>query len=202
MGSKPLLRAVIVPGNGSGGDISRCNFYGWLADKLAASGLYSEVLLRNMPDPQNARRSIWLPFMLNELRADENTVVIGHSSGAAAGLRLLEAHRLAGAVIISPYHTHLGSQSELISGYFPTGDGGPFDGGPWQWQEIVDNAGGNIILVHSDNDPFIALREAKHVASSLSACDPSDQCELRVVPGASHFFEPHQELLDAALFVA
>lgn len=34
-----------------------------------------------------ARESIWLPFMEKELRCDEGTVIIGHSSGAAAAMR-------------------------------------------------------------------------------------------------------------------
>jgi len=34
-----------------------------------------------------ARESIWLPFMEKDLRCDEETVIIGHSSGAAAAMR-------------------------------------------------------------------------------------------------------------------
>lgn len=34
-----------------------------------------------------ARESIWLPFMEKELRCDEETLIIGHSSGAAAAMR-------------------------------------------------------------------------------------------------------------------
>ena len=33
-----------------------------------------------------ARESVWLPFM-EEMGCDEETVIIGHSSGAAAALR-------------------------------------------------------------------------------------------------------------------
>ena len=34
-----------------------------------------------------ARASIWLPFMQNELKCDEETVIVGHSSGAEAAMR-------------------------------------------------------------------------------------------------------------------
>uniref|UniRef100_A0A673KRM1 Retinoblastoma binding protein 9 n=1 Tax=Sinocyclocheilus rhinocerous TaxID=307959 RepID=A0A673KRM1_9TELE len=42
--------------------------------------------LKNMPDPVTARESIWLPFMEKELKCDEETAIIGHSSGAAAAM--------------------------------------------------------------------------------------------------------------------
>ena len=196
-----MVRAIIVPGNGADGDIRRCNFYGWLADALHKSGRFTEVLLRNMPDPEGARRSIWVPFMLHELGADATTVVIGHSSGAVAALRLLEEHRLHGAVIVSPCHTHLGDMNELMSGYYPM-PGSPFDGGEWQWEKIVENCNANLSILHADNDPFISLDEARHVAASLCYHDEHNLCEMRVVHGASHFFDPHEEILAAALKVA
>jgi len=34
-----------------------------------------------------ARESIWLPFMEKELQCDENTIIVGHSSGAEAAMR-------------------------------------------------------------------------------------------------------------------
>jgi len=37
-----------------------------------------------MPDPLKARESKWVPYILDTLQCDENTVLIGHSSGAGA----------------------------------------------------------------------------------------------------------------------
>jgi len=34
-----------------------------------------------------AREEIWIPFMEKELNCNENTVVVGHSSGAQAAMR-------------------------------------------------------------------------------------------------------------------
>ena len=53
------------------------------------------------------------------------------------------------------------------------------------------NAGGNLCVLHSDDDPFIPLREAKHVAQSLGA-------PLRVEPGRSHFFDSGEDIVQAA----
>jgi pimeloyl-ACP methyl ester carboxylesterase len=49
-----------------------------------------------MPDPVGARESIWLPFMAGELGVGQDTVVVGHSSGAAAAMRFAETKRVAG----------------------------------------------------------------------------------------------------------
>ena len=38
--------------------------------------------------------SIWLPFMKDELGVDENTIIIGHSSGACAAVRFAENHKV------------------------------------------------------------------------------------------------------------
>ena len=71
-------KAVIVPGNGSG-DVRRSNWYGWAQAKLDQLPDFS-CRLENMPDPVTARKSIWLPFMKEQLGVGSDTVVIGHSS--------------------------------------------------------------------------------------------------------------------------
>ena len=72
-----------------------------------------------MPDPIEAKSSVWLPFIKDELEVDEYTLVIGHSSGAVAAMRLLETTKLLGLILISACHTDLGKPSEASSGYYP-----------------------------------------------------------------------------------
>jgi len=43
--------------------------------------------MENMPDPYDAKESIWLPFIKKDLGCDKNTILIGHSSGAEAIMR-------------------------------------------------------------------------------------------------------------------
>ena len=167
------------------------NWYAWLEEKLKASPLFDEVVLRDMPDPMRARRNIWLAFMLKELGADARTVVIGHSSGAVAAMRLLETHELYGVVLISACHSDLGDEGERAAGYYPP------SGGPWKWEAMMRNSGGNIRLLHSTNDPLIPLDEAQHVAKMLGP-----PARLVVVAGASHFFDPHKEIVKAAEAIA
>lgn len=187
--SKP--RVVILPGNGCD-DLVGANWYLWMAERLRAEGRFSEVVARTMPDPHMAKRKVWLPFIVGALTADEHTVLVGHSSGAVAAMRFLEDYPARGAVLVSACHTDLGDAGERASGYYPP------SGGPWQWEKMRSNAGasgGNIAVLHSDNDPFIPLHEAQHVASCL-------EVPLRVVPGRSHFFKPCEELIEAVYHVA
>ena len=88
-----------------------------MQDKLLESKLFSDVILEVMPDPIEAKESVWVPHVLNAFRADDATIIIGHSSGAEACMRLLEKQKLFGAVLVSACHTDLGMPSEAISGY-------------------------------------------------------------------------------------
>ena len=93
---------------------------------------------------------------------------------------------------VSACHTDLGDPGEREAGYYPP------SGGPWQWARIRSNAGasgGNLRVLHSDNDPFIPLAEAETVAASLGV-------PLTLVPGRSHFFKPCEELVRAVYDVA
>ena len=101
-------RCVIVPGNGCDGDVRDANWYGWLADKLTQRGMFDKVVLPEpcMPDPLDAHEAEWVPHIEKVLMEEdwEGTVLIGHSSGAEAAMRLLEKRKkgetLAGTVLV------------------------------------------------------------------------------------------------------
>lgn len=168
----PLPRCLIVPGNGCV-PVRRSNWYAKAQKELERSGLFSEVLLEDMPDPYVASESAWIPFLRDRLCADDDTVLVGHSSGAQATLRLLETQRLRGAVLVAACHTDLGDANERASGYYNR---------PWQWEAIAANAG-FVLQWHSADDPFIPVAEARHVAKSLG-----DACEYLEHKRSSHFF--------------
>eukprot|EP01036_Dinobryon_divergens_P042865 gene42865-56983_t len=52
-----------------------------MKQQLESSGKFSNVILNNMPDPIDAHESVWLPYLRKEIGIDENTIIIGHSSG-------------------------------------------------------------------------------------------------------------------------
>ena len=132
-----------------------------------------------MPDPYRASEVVWLKYLREECHVDDgNTIVIGHSSGAVAAMRLLENTPLVGAILVAACWTDLGEESERISGYYSR---------PWLWEQIKANAGW-IVQFHSCDDPFIPVAESRHVAKHLGT-------EYFEFQGRSHFFEPFEELI-------
>ena len=177
------LRCVIIPGNGCTGKVAHANWYGWLETTLKAENSFDEVLLpETMPDPVAARESIWVPYIRDELKADERTIVVGHSSGAEAAMRLAEETKVFALCLVSACHTDLGDAGEAASGYYAR---------PWDWAAIRSNTR-RIVQFHGNGDPFIPLAEARHVAENLG----SEYHELRA---RSHFFAPPFPELAASL---
>lgn len=114
------------------------------------------MINRTFPDNVKARAKYWLPF-LEELGANEHTILIGHSSGAVAAMRYAETHCLFGSVLVGACHTHLGDSDEAASGYYRE---------PWQWQKIRENQNW-IAIYHSTDDPHIPATEPRFVAAQL-----------------------------------
>lgn len=150
-------RVFIIPGNGAG-DVSRCMWYPWLRDKVDKCG--SSGVLKNMPDPVEAKRSIWLKFMSDELGIGEKDIIVGHSSGAVAAIRYAETHRVGGIVLVGAYASDLGDQLERASGYFD---------GPWLYDQVRDNCEGRIVQFGSTDDPYLPWDTQQEIADGLQA---------------------------------
>jgi len=148
------IKAILVPGNG--GCKPTDNWFPYLKTELEKMGI--DAVAPEFPDPQLARACYWLPFLENELKADENTIIIGHSSGAIAAMRYAESHRILGSVLVGTYHTDLKNDYEKLSGYFNT---------PWNWEAIKKNQQW-VIQFGSSDDPWIPIEEARFVHDKLS----------------------------------
>ncbi len=148
-----LPKVILVHGNfgGTGSD----NWFPQVKKELEKLGF--EVLAPTMPDNDLAREKYWLPFLKDKLKADENTVIIGHSSGAVAAMRYAESNKLYGSVLVGACYTDLGDEHEIKSGYYNR---------PWQWDKIKANQ--NWILQYaSTDDPYIPIEEARHINKNL-----------------------------------
>ena len=148
------MKAIFIPGNG-GGHTDK-NWFPYLNTELRKLGI--EIVAAKFPDPVLARRSYWIPF-LERLGADENTILIGHSSGALAGMRYVETHSILGSILVGVCHTDLGLESERLSGYYDE---------PWDWDAIKMNQKWIAIFASMD-DPFIPVDESRYVRDQLSA---------------------------------
>tara|TARA_B100000315_G_scaffold260453_1_gene322017 strand:- start:335 stop:868 length:534 start_codon:yes stop_codon:yes gene_type:complete len=149
------MQAMIVPGNGNA-NLSLI-WYPYVKQELEKLGI--NVIAKNMPDPDLARRKYWIPFMESQIKNNEDIILIGHSSGVVAILRYLENHKAKGAVLVSAYSTDLGDEKERLSGYFDE---------PWQWEKIKKNVNW-ITQFSSSDDSFIPIEEARHLKDKLSA---------------------------------
>jgi predicted alpha/beta hydrolase family esterase len=161
------VKAIIIHGNGgcTAGDA----WYPRMEEECAALGL--TVVNQTFPDNVKARATIWLPH-LESLGAGDDTILIGHSSGAVAAMRYAETHRLLGSILVGVCHTDLGDSGEAASGYYRA---------PWQWDRIRDNQQW-IAIYHSVDDPHIPAAEPRFVAARL-------QCQYFEFEDRGHFLE-------------
>lgn len=146
------IRAILIPGNG--GPTPQDNWFPYLEQELPKLGI--EVINVQFPDPILARQKFWLPF-IEQLGADDQTILIGHSSGAIAAMRYAETHKILGSVLVGACHTDLNSDDEKASGYFDR---------PWDWEKIKNNQKWLIIFA-SEDDPFIDIAEPRFLAEKL-----------------------------------
>lgn len=174
-------KVILIHGNG--GCKPTDNWFPYLKQELEQ--LHIEVLAPQFPDSELARESYWIPFLENELKADESTVLVGHSSGAIAAIRYAETHKILGSVLVGVYHTHLGIESEKRSRYFDR---------PWNWAEAKKNQH-FIIEFASTDDPWIPIEEARFVRDKLGAeyYEYTDQGHF----GGDYNKETFPELLEA-----
>ena len=142
----------------------------WLKEQLERAGY--ETCFETMPDSIIARSKYWLPFLEEQVKAGENDVIVGWSSGAVAAMRYAEAHKLRGSVLIGPCSTDLGDDLEKQSGYFDS---------PWDWAKIKANQQ-HIAIVHSDNDPYIPQEQFELIKKELTP-------DVIFLPGRKHFIE-------------
>ena len=145
---KENITAIIVPGNHD--DDPGDKWFPYLERELPKIGI--AVVNKKFPDAVLARKKYWLPF-IEELGADENTILIGHSSGAVAALCFAETHTILGSVLVGAYISHMSEPDEIASGYFDV---------PWDFARIKKNQKW-LVQFASTDDPFIPIVEAREV---------------------------------------
>lgn len=175
-----MIKTIFIPGNG--GSTPQDNWFPYLKTELEKIGV--EVIARNFPDSQLAREKYWLPF-IKELGVDEDTILIGHSSGAVASMRFAENNKIYGSVLVGACYTDLGDENEKLSGYYDR---------PWEWESIKKNQNW-IIQFASTNDPWIPIEEARFVSKKLNTkyYEFTDQGHF----GGDYFKKTFPELLQS-----
>eukprot|EP00466_Bigelowiella_natans_P016691 jgi/Bigna1/89114/estExt_fgenesh1_pg.C_440021 len=145
----PRKRIIIVPSNKDDSSLWYRNL---------GSHLRTEVqLMEDFPNPYHTMTKrwerIWIDAM-REFQPDENTVLIGHMSGAEAVLRFIEDHRVAGVILVAT------PGDEYYAG--------ERHGRLYRWESIRGNTD-FIVQFHSVDDPLGKIEEARNVAANANA---------------------------------
>jgi len=131
-------------------------WFPWLKKELETKGF--EVLVPQLPDPDNPRIQNWVPKLAETVGvADENTYFVGHSMGCQTIARYLESLpegvKVGGAVFVGGFFKHLtGLESDLETQAVRK-----------DWLETpldliqVKSHLPKSVAIFSDNDPFVPL---------------------------------------------
>lgn len=163
-----MKNAIILHGTLGSPD---SNWFKWLKDELEAKGL--QVWLPTLPHAERPSLKEWVTYVQDNcpFEINEETLVVGHSSGAILALVLAQQNdKSIGAIIsVSVFHDN-SLKWEPNNRLFDV----DFD-----WNHIQSNAK-QLLFVHSDNDPYVPLDQAQYVADNCKT-------QLIMIPSQGHF---------------
>lgn len=133
-----MKNAIIFHGTGGNPSVY---WIPWLAGELEKKGY--KVTVPALPNPNNPDIGETLPFVLNNLSFDEETVLIGHSSGSSLILSVLEniEPKIKKAILVAGFYKQL-----------PSGRNGMIQDS-YDWDRIKSHAN-EFVFINSDNDPW------------------------------------------------
>lgn len=152
---------------------SHGEWFPWLKKELEKKGY--KVWVPDLPGTDEPDINQYNPFILKNCPFELNneTVIIGHSSGAVAALGLLQ---------VLPAEIKI-NKAILVAGFVDNLDYEPvkkmFRTWKFDWEKIKTKAK-KFIVVCSDNDPFVPAKHGKDLERLLDA-------KLIVMPGQKHF---------------
>lgn len=151
---------------------AQSNWFPWLANELTTAGW--RVWVPNLPqahEPNIARYNKYI-FANIPWEFNDQTVIIGHSSGAVETLGLLQELPndtvIKQAILVGSFKDDLGWPN--LGGLFEK----PFD------FEAIQRHAQSFLFIHSDDDPYCPLDHAKYLSEKLHG-------KLMVIPGQKHF---------------
>jgi len=148
------------------------NWFMWLKGRLI--GLGNKVWLPQLPDADKPNTKAYTKFLLanKDFVIDSDTILVGHSSGAVEILSLLQNlpddTAIKAAVLVSAFKDDLGW--DTLVDLFQE----PFD-----FEKIKSHCG-KFIFIHSDDDPYIPIENAKYLSDNLDG-------DFHVIEGQGHF---------------
>lgn len=148
------------------------NWFHWVEKFMSDRGY--DVWLPQLPESETPNINTYNAFLLsnNQFHFNEETVLIGHSSGAVEILSLLQhlpEDVVVGEVyLVSAFKDSLGW--DALKGLFIE----PYD------FELIKTKARSITFLHSDDDPYVPSEHARYLSEKLEA-------RLLVFAGQGHF---------------
>jgi predicted alpha/beta hydrolase family esterase len=165
----PMQRVFIIHGAYS---TVTDNWYTWLATELTDLGC--RVIVPQFPTPKDQSLANWLAILKRYEPDLENAIVVGHSLGVPFLLSVIEKSnvKINAAYFVAGFADLLNiPKFDLINSTFIDK--------PFRWEKIKQNCR-KIVVIHSDNDPYIPLPKAVDYAKNLGV-------NVSLVKSAGHF---------------
>lgn len=160
-------------------DTPESNWIPWLRESLVQHGW--DVVVPTFPTPKGQNLQNWLHvFEKYAPRIREDSILVGHSTGAAFILSVVEQlpSRIKAAFLVGGFIDALQStplvEKEHLNELVRTFIAKDFD-----WASIRDHCG-HFHVFHSENDAYTPLPRAEHMAALLGA-------KLHVLRDRGHF---------------
>lgn len=164
-----MKKALILHGTGG---TSQDNWFPWLKAQLESNGYV--VWCPDLPGAEkpNLQRYNEFIFANKDWEFDEDTIIVGHSSGAVAILGLLQAlpegTTVKACYLVGSFKNDL--RWDALKDLFVE----PFD------FEKIKNKSQTWYFIHSDNDPYCPLEHAQYLHKKIGG-------DLIILPGQKHF---------------
>lgn len=157
--------------HGTGGS-PNSNWFPWLKHELKDKGY--KVWVPQLPHAEKPNMQRYRDFIFKnkEWEFNNESIIIGHSSGALATLYLLqylpENVQINTAIMVGVFKDDLG-RDDLKEVFLD----------PLDFEKIKKSAK-CLVFLHSDNDPHCPLSHAKYISKKTNG-------KLIIIPNASHF---------------
>lgn len=148
------------------------NWFDWLKTKLEKENW--KVWVPQLPGANRPNIQRYNEFLIanDNWEFNEESVLVGHSSGAVAILGFLQdlpdGKKVDTCYLVGSFKNNL--DREALDDLFLK----PFD------FELIKTRANKFVFIHSDNDPYCPLEHAKYLSEKLGG-------ELIIKPGQFHF---------------
>ena len=147
------------------------NWFPWLKKELEKKG--HEVIVPKFPTPIGQSLESWMKIIKKyEDKINQETVLMGHSLGAAFVLNYLEQadKEIKAAILVAGFSQLLKSQYDEINKSFVDKK--------FNWSRIIENCE-TFFVIGSDNDSYIEESVTRQMAFELDA-------ELHIIHNGGH----------------